>query len=136
MVFGLYHSGFVHCDMNIAIKQKREPFDSRIVYMCFYYADFFLEVFFDSDASAVASAGLNEASFFIKRLLRRAALFLWMTPFPTALSRTLIAFKMVSFVSGAFFSKAVRAWLTAVRAAPRVVRLINRRFSFCLLRLI
>jgi hypothetical protein len=121
-------------DLCVAIKQKREPFDSRDVTLCHLLSDYFFEVFFGS--SIVASAGLNKASFFIKRPLRRAALFLWITPFPAALSNSLIAFKMASFVSGAFFSNAARAWLTAVRAPPRVVRLISRRFSVCLFRLI
>jgi hypothetical protein len=87
----------------------------------------FLVVFF---AEAPASLGLNEASFFIKRPLRRAALFLWITPFSAALSMALIAFKTASFVSGLPSSKAARAWFTAVRAAPRTLRLLMRRFSF------
>src|SRR6186997_628797 len=87
-------------------------------------------------ALGVTSPGLNEASLFIRRLLRRAALFLWITPFSAALSMALIAFNTASFVSGSPASKAARAWLTAVRAAPRTLRLLRRRFSFCRFRLI
>ena len=47
-----------------------------------------------------------------------------------------MAFKIAVLVSGSFASKAVRAWLTAVRAAPRMLRLRKRRFSFCRFRLI
>jgi hypothetical protein len=86
--------------------------------------------------SAEASAGLNEASLFIKRPLRRAAAFLWITPFSAALSSALMALRTSSLVSGVLFAKEARAWLTAVRDAPRTLRLLIRRFSFCLFRLI
>src|SRR5512143_2538221 len=59
-----------------------------------------------------------------------------MTPFSAALSSVLIALRTDSFVSSAPSANAARAWLTAVRAEPRTLRLFRRRFSFCRFRLI
>src|SRR5512143_3026222 len=59
-----------------------------------------------------------------------------MTPFSAALSSVLIALRTDSFVSSAPSANAARAWLTAVRAEPRTLRLLRRRFSFCRFRLI
>jgi hypothetical protein len=67
------------------------------------YLDFLPVFFVWQDA---ASLGVKEASLFIRRLLRRAALFLWITPFSAALSMALIAFKTASFVSGRLRFKA------------------------------
>ena len=92
--------------------------------------------FLEAASSTTGGAAKNAASRFIKRPLRRDALFLWITPFSAALSNELIAFKTASFVSGSSAVKAARAWLTAVRAAPRTLRLFRRRFSFCWFRLI
>lgn len=124
-------------------KQKRESKDSRFLWIIMHYyfaaffvVDFFVAVFFAFFSSAGFSLGVNKARRFIRRPLRRAALLGWMTPFPAALSSKLTALSTASFVSGASAAKAVRAWLTAVRAAPRTVRLRRRRFSFWRFRLI
>src|SRR5258708_33315343 len=67
------------------------------------------------------SAGV--LSFFISRLLRRAALLGWMTPLRAATSRALMAAMVAAFTSSGVASRAAR---TALRVCGRVVLLITR----------
>lgn len=62
-------------------------------------------------------------SFFISRLLRRAALLGWMTPFRAARSRELIAANVAALASSGVASRAAR---TALRVLLRVILLRMR----------
>jgi hypothetical protein len=84
----------------------------------------------NSDYFSTAGAAVKAARRFIKRPLRREALFGCSTPCSAALSSVLIAFSTASLVLGSFSAKDARALVTAVRAAPRKVRLRTRFFSF------
>lgn len=72
---------------------------------------------------------------FIKRDLRRAALFLWMTPLAAARSSALSAFSIASTL-GLPLSIVARAFLTYVRVDERTTRLRTRRRSELRIRLI
>lgn len=88
-----------------------------------------LDYFFFFFVSACIS---STASFFIKRLFRRAALFLWMIFFSAALSSALKAWRVACRASSRFPSAISScAFLMKVRALPRYTRLWILRFSFC-----
>ena len=71
----------------------------------------------------------------MRRLLRRAAWFLWMTPFDAALSIRLIA-SFVASTSAVPASAEATADFTRVLISDFTALLRSRRVSFCLLRLI
>src|SRR5258708_39992632 len=71
-------------------------------------------------------------SCFIKRDLRRAALFLWITPFLAARSNSLTAARTASSALLAGTLVVVSAWralVTCVFTIDLVLRLVARRFS-------
>ena len=102
------------------------PFNDLRINCASYFLAAIFFFFLEAASSTTGGAAINAARRFIKRPLRRDALFLWITPFSAALSNVLIAFKTASFVSGSFSAKAARAAVTAVRAAPRKVAIAER----------